>query len=643
MTAIGIGKVNAEREHKNNSGKRSLRNTFLEEPEVLTALLCGGCLVLAWAISGFSELFSIILYGISLLAGGFRKAKEGIEALIKEKDLDVNLLMVLAAIGACTIGYWAEGAVLIFIFAVSGALESYTMGRSSKDISALMELKPETAMLYVDGHETEVPIEQLEVGNLILVRPGERIPADGRVSEGKSFVNEASLTGESEPVDKKVGDDVFAGTLNGQGALFVEVTRTSESSLFSKIIKLVQEAQSEKPASQRFIEKFESRYAKVIVAVTLMLILIPPLLLQWTWEDTFYKAMVFLVVASPCALVASIMPAMLSAISNGARKGLLMKGGAYLELLADTKVVAFDKTGTLTMGKLRVTDLIPLGGRSEEEVLQIAASVERLSEHPIAKAIIQEAKLRKLPVEHSAGLQAITGSGVEAVYKGSTWKVGKPDFAEPSHLSEELKNRIRTLQNSGKTVIVLDGEQETAALIALQDQIRPEAKQTVARLKELGIRCVMLTGDQPRTAAAIGSEARVDEVYAELLPEQKLDMIKKLREQYGHVLMVGDGVNDAPALAGATVGVAMGAAGSDAALETADVVLMNDEISRIEDAVRLGKRTSRIVKQNLIFAVAVISLLIVSNFVSEIPLPLGVIGHEGSTILVILNGLRLLR
>ncbi|AVF25010.1 heavy metal translocating P-type ATPase [Paenibacillus larvae] len=643
MTAIDMGKVNPDSEHKNNSGKRSFRKALWEEPEVLTALLCGGCLVLAWAISGFSALFSTFLYGLSLVAGGFGKAKEGLVTLIREKDLDVNLLMVFAAIGACTIGYWAEGAVLIFIFAVSGALESYTMGRSSKDISALMELKPETAILYSDGHETEVPIEQLQMGNLILVRPGERVPADGRISEGQSFVNESSLTGESEPVDKTVGDDVFAGTLNGQGALFVEVTRTSESSLFSKIIKLVQEAQSEKPASQQFIEKFEHRYAKVIVAVTLMMILIPPLLLKWTLEDTFYKAMVFLVVASPCALVASIMPAILSAVSNGARKGLLMKGGAYLELLADTRVVAFDKTGTLTMGKLKVTDLIPLGRRTEEEVLQITASVESLSEHPIAKAIIQEAKLRKLPVEHSAGLQAITGSGVEARYRGSRWKAGKPDFAEPSHLSEELKDQITALQNSGKTVIVLDGEKEAAALIALQDQIRPEAKQTVAHLKALGIRCVMLTGDQPRTADAIGSEAGVDEVYAELLPEQKLDMIKQLREQYGHVVMIGDGVNDAPALAGATVGIAMGAAGSDAALETADVVLMNDEICRIEDAVRLGKRTSRIVKQNLVFAVAVISLLIVSNFTAGIPLPLGVIGHEGSTILVILNGLRLLR
>nr|WP_260982103.1 heavy metal translocating P-type ATPase [Paenibacillus sp. 32O-W] len=611
--------------------------------EGIAALASGILIAAAWGMGYVSEPVSIGLYLLAFVVGGFVKAKEGLHTLIAERDLDVNLLMILAAIGAASIGYWTEGAVLIFIFSLSGALETYTMQKSSKDISSLMDLKPETALLYKDGKETEVPIEQLAVGDLVLVKPGERIPADGLIREGSSAVDQASITGESIPIDKEPGDEVFAGTLNGHGALFVEVSKPSESTLFAKIIKLVQEAQSEKPASQLFIERFERIYARVIILVTLLLIAIPPFLLGWDWEATFYKAMVFLVVASPCALVASIMPAVLSAVSNSARKGVLFKGGAHLENIAQTSVVAFDKTGTLTYGQPAVTDWAAYQGLSEEELFEIAASIESLSEHPLAKAIVDKAKEKQLNIGRASGLKALTGWGVQADYRGNTWKIGKPSFTDKEWMNEEIEAIVEKWANEGKTVTIVQNSQGVAGVLALQDRIRPQAKQAIARLRKLGITVAMLTGDQRRTAQAIADEAGIDLVFAELLPEDKVTRIKELKEKYGKVTMVGDGVNDAPALATATVGIAMGAAGSDAALETADLVLMNDDIDKISMAVELGRRTRRIVKQNIVFAISVIALLILSNFAQGIALPLGVVGHEGSTILVILNGLRLLR
>ncbi|MEF3310203.1 heavy metal translocating P-type ATPase [Paenibacillus sp. GYB004] len=621
----------------------SVKSWIAQYGEGVAALLSGLLIAVAWVLGNVSDTASVIVYLLAFVVGGFAKAKEGLETLIQERDLDVNLLMIVAAIGAACIGYWAEGAVLIFIFSLSGALESYTMARSHRDISSLMELKPETAVLYTDGQETVVPIEQLSVGDTVIVKPGERIPSDGVVKGGASAVNQASITGESVPVDKAAGDGVYAGTLNGQGILFVEVTQTSESSLFAKIIRLVQEAQSEKPASQRFIERFERIYARAIIASTLLLVLVPPVLSAVSWSDAFYKAMVFLVVASPCALVASIMPAVLSAVSNGARQGLLVKGGAHLEHLANTAVVAFDKTGTLTEGKPAVTDVVAFRSYTEEQVLEIAASIESFSEHPLAKAVVQHAAERKLEVGRPERFTSLTGFGVEADYKGGTWTVGKPEWTDAETREAEVTAAVHELEQQGKTVVVLRGSEGPAGLIAMQDRIRPQAAAVVARLKQMGIKVAMLTGDQERTAQAVAREAGIDLVYARLLPEEKVARIKELRQTYGKVAMVGDGVNDAPALAAATTGIAMGGAGSDSALETADIVLMNDDTRNIATAIALGQKTKKIIKQNLVFSISVIVLLIAANFLQGIALPLGVVGHEGSTILVILNGLRLLR
>ncbi len=621
---------------------------MLSNPEMQAALGSGLLMLIAWAASGWSEVLSVILYVISYTVGGWIKAKEGVETLVKERDLDVNLLMIAAALGAAAIGYWNEGAMLIFIFAMSGALESYTMERSKKDISALMALKPATAIRIEQGAMSEVPIDQLAVGDLLLVRPGELIPADGKVCRGESSVNQASITGESLPVEKAAGSEVFAGTVNGEGPLYIEVTTAAEDTLFAKIIRMVEEAETEVPDSQRFIKRLESVYARVVVIATAALIILPPFVLDWSWSNTFYKAMVFLVVASPCALVSSIMPAMLSAISKSARKGILFKGGVHLENMAKVKVVAFDKTGTLTEGVPQVTDLIAGEGYSREELLAVSASIEKLSSHPLAEAVVRLAEEEQVELYSTEENKSVTGWGIEGRIDGRLWRIGRSDMLDEQTPAEAAGHAQWTavreqLESEGKTVSLILEEERIAGMIALQDTVRPQAAAAVQKLQRLGVKVAMLTGDRKAAAGVMAGKTGVDLVFADLLPEDKVTRIKELRGQYGQVVMVGDGVNDAPALATATVGIGMGMKGSGAALEIADVVLMNDNIEEIASTIELARRTQRIVKQNMIFAVTVIATLMLSNFLQGIALPFGVVGHEGSTILVILNGLRLLR
>lgn len=632
-------RVTMEQGEKPMEGR--LSQLWSRHQEGVSTLISGTLILTAWLGSAHLAGWDWLIYLTAFVIGGYSKAYEGLRDLFLERKLDVNLLMLAAGAGAAVIGYWMEGALLIFIFALSGALESYSEQRSQRDLSALMSIQPQWALLVEGDEERQVAIDALQIGDRVLVKPGEQIPADGVVIQGASEVNQAAITGESVPVEKEKQDEVFAGTLNGQGSLIVEVTCSAEKSTFSKILRLVQEAQNQEPASQQKIQRFEEGYAKVIIAATGVLIVLPPLLFDWSWGDAFYRAMVFLVVASPCAVVASIMPAVLSAMSNGARKGLLFKGGAYVQSLSDVKVVAFDKTGTLTMGELEVTDIFPLGHSSKEEILQAAASLESMSEHPIAQAVVKEAKRRALKWTRPESFQSKTGFGVEADWKGERWRVGKPSWQE--NLNTDALQKQKQLESEGKTVILVSDSQGTAGLIALQDRIRPEAKAVISRLKKRGIQVVMLTGDRRTTADTIAQEAGIDRVEAELLPEEKVKAVQQLEQEYGPTAMVGDGVNDAPALATASVGIAMGAAGSDVALDTARVVLMNDDLHKVADAITLGQRTWRVVKQNLVFALCVIALLIFFNFMGEVPLPLGVIGHEGSTLLVILNGLRLLR
>lgn len=610
-----------------------------------------------------------LFYLIAYVAGGIFGVQASVESL-RQRRVDVDLLMVLAALGAAVLGAPFEGAMLLFLFSLSNLLQDYALGRTRSAIQALMKLRPDQALLKVGQDAILRPIESLRIGDHILVRPGERVPLDGVVVEGESTVDESTLTGESMPVAKKAGAPVFAGTINQSGSLEVRVTKLAHESTIARLIKLVEEAQSEKAPTERFLDKFEQIYAMGVIGLTLLLAGMPPLLFGVPFADAAYRAITVMVVASPCALVISTPAAILSAIANGARRGILFKGGAHLEEAARLEVIAFDKTGTLTMGKPAVTDvtIIPLTAiahttasravrRDQENILlALAAAVESKSEHPLARAIVETARHRGLTIPSATNFASTPGQGVRAhvaFMGGMDIAVGSLRYFDGVRLHglERAMCEMERLQYEGKTaVLVAKLRANTSAIvlgvIAVADVLRPSAPQVVERLHRLGIRrVVMLTGDNERVARAVARQAGVDEFHADLLPQDKVAIIKRLRTADGrpcHVAMVGDGVNDAPALASASLGIAMGAAGTDVALETADVVLMSDDLRQIAYAIALSRQTRRVVIQNLIFAIAVIAVLVAVALGLQLPLPLGVVGHEGSTVIVVLNGLRLL-
>jgi Zn2+/Cd2+-exporting ATPase len=611
--------------------------------ELIAASLCGILILTGWIIESSFHTIALTLYVLSFIIGGFAKAKEGIEETIANKELNVEMLMIFAAIGSAIIGYWTEGAILIFIFAISGALETYTMNKSYKEISSLMDLQPEEALRICGGFEKKVHVSELVIGDQILIKPGERVPSDGKIVKGITNIDEAAITGESIPVTKNVEDFVFAGTVNLSGSITVEITKPNNETLFQKIIQLVQNAQSEKSPSQLFIEKFEGTYVKVILAVVTLMMVLPHFLLGWSWTETFYRAMILLVVASPCALVASIMPATLSAISNGARHGILFKGGIHLENLSHLKAIAFDKTGTLTKGKPVVTDIHIIDGENEEALLLNIASIENHSNHPLAQSIVNYVKTKiNRNLLQPETIEDFAGKGVKAKMANAIWKIGKTDFMDGLHSDHFMIDFAEKLASEGKTIVLVQKDDIIVALLALKDVVREEARKAIRELSKLGVHSVMLTGDSEKTAQVIALESQVDEYVAGCLPEEKVAQLQYLKERFQTVAMVGDGINDAPALATANVGIAMGE-GTDVALETADVVLMKNDLPRIAEAIRLSKKMNRIIKQNIIFSLVVIMMLILSNFLQILDLPYGVIGHEGSTILVILNSLRLLR
>ncbi|MBI4783227.1 MAG: heavy metal translocating P-type ATPase [Oscillatoriophycideae cyanobacterium NC_groundwater_1537_Pr4_S-0.65um_50_18] len=630
-------------------------NAFWKQhPEAIAAFLCALFVLLGWLTLQWNWLgVALLLLPIAYVIGGYESAREGLTTLIQERELDVDLLMIVAALGAAGLGLWrreyyliVDGALLILIFAISGALESYAMQRTERSIRGLMRLTADTARVLHDGEEREVAIAQLQLGDQILVKPGELVPTDGLILEGHSTLNQAAITGESLPVEKAIGDEVFAGTLNGQGALKLKLHKAPESSLIQRVIRLVEQAQTESPPSQQFIERFERGYARAIVIVGLLLTTLPPFLWGWDWETTIYRALIFLVVASPCALMAAIMPTLLSGIANAARQGILFKTGADLEAIGRVNAIAFDKTGTLTTGKLQVTQVQAAAPELEPDLLQVAAALESQSEHPIGQAIAQFVYAAH-PLRLSAfGVQAHPGQGIIGEIDQRQAIAGNAAFVwqKVSPWPETLVHTAKELEQTGNTVVWVAYDSKPLGLIAVADTVRPEAKHAIAQLKRMGVKeIIMLTGDNERTAHSIGDAIGVDRIYADLLPEDKLNLIRDLQKRYQTVAMVGDGINDAPALAQASIGIAMGAVGSDVALETADIVLMGDRLEKLAVAVRLGRRSQRIVKQNITFALGFIVLLLVANFVSQITLPLGVIGHEGSTVLVTLSGLRMLR
>nr|WP_068672724.1 heavy metal translocating P-type ATPase [Oceanobacillus sp. Castelsardo] len=625
--------------------KTSFIQKIGEHIELFAALLSGLIILLTWSFESYlSEPMWVSLHIIAFIIGGYAKSKEGITETVKAKRLNVEMLMIFAAIGSVSIGYWTEGAILIFIFALSGALETYSLNKSNKAITSLMELQPEEAVLLKNGQESIVSVSSLHVNDIILVRAGERIPADGKIVKGSSSIDESAITGESMPVNKNLNQDVYASTVALDGTLQVEITTEPLETLFQKIIKMVQHAQEEKSPSQLFIERFEGTYVNIVLISVAIMMFLPYFVFGWSLSDSIYRALVLLVVASPCALVASITPATLSAISNAARIGVLFKGGVHLENLSHIKAIALDKTGTLTNGKPEVTDAYFSSDYDEDYVITVVGAIENESTHPLAQAITTYSKKQSTfnPDINVIDMKTRSGYGVTAIVDEKKWEIGKPDYVGKREADKFLDGKVFSLAAEGKTIVFAKVEDTIVGLFAMKDTIRETTINAIHELKQKGIQPVMLTGDNQMTAKIIAEEVGINKYIADCLPQEKVSQVKTLRKQYENIAMVGDGINDAPALASANVGIAMGE-GTDVALETADVVLIKNDLSRLNHSITLSKRMNRIVKQNIVFSLGVIVILILTNYMQLLDLPLGVIGHEGSTILVILNGLRLLK
>jgi Cd2+/Zn2+-exporting ATPase len=595
-------------------------------------------LVAAWLLRGAS--YEGILLAVAYLAGSYYGILDTIAAA-KERRIDVNLLMIAAALGAAAVGEGIEGATLLFLFSLSNTLQHFALDRSRRAVRELMKLQPEVAARVGPEGLEIVPVSELVVGDRIRVVPGDRIPADGRVVSGTSHVDESAMTGESLPVRKEPGDEAYAGTVNEDGSLVIEITRPQQETLLARVLKLVEEAQATKGRTQRYLERFEQWYAMVVLAGSALSILVLAAF-GWAWSDAFYRGMTLLVVASPCALVISTPATMLSAIAAGARSGALFKGGDPVERLASVRAIAFDKTGTITEGRLVVRGLELQGEWDEKEVWSRIASAQALSEHPIAKAIVQAAAakgIQPLPVEQ---FRTIPGQGVIAVQDGVEIRIGNERLFDQKDWLPTLLERVEEYRDQGLTSVMVAFDSEPVAIVTVSDSVRASARPAIERLhREYGVRCALITGDAPAVARAVAAEVGIDEVYAGLLPDQKLEPLRDLRSQFGSAAMVGDGINDAPALATADVGIAMGA-GTDVALETADVVLVGNDLTAVPYAVGLARKARRILIQNLAFASAVVLVLVFLTFGVNLRLPIAVVGHEGSTVLVVLNGLRLL-
>ncbi|HQU35936.1 MAG TPA: heavy metal translocating P-type ATPase [Anaerolineales bacterium] len=628
-----------------------------ENRELLFSLLSGLFLLIGWlgdTFFGFPTFLSIGLFAVAYVLGGWDVSRHAWHAL-RERRLDTDGLMVVAAIGAAFLGEFAEGALLLFLFSLGHALEERALDRARRAVRALADLAPKTALVKRDGKEQELPVESLQLDDVVIVRPGVRIPVDGIILDGDSGIDQSSVTGESLPVDKTVGDQVFASTVNGEGALEVKVTRLAKDSTLARVMKMVEEAQAQKSPTQQTVEKFERVFVPAVLILTALVIIIPPLF-GFPFRESFLRAMTLLVAASPCALALGTPAAILAGVAQAARNGVLVKGGAHLENLGLLKAIAFDKTGTVTHGQPEVTDVVAIQSsawkasaehsRSEADLLSIAAGAESRSAHPLAQAVVRSAQTQGLPVSPVDDVESLTGRGLKAMMRGKTIWIGNQKLMNEAGvtLSSESISRAEALQAQGKTLMWIAVDKTLAGLIALADTLRKEAAPTMNALKKSGVaHTIMLTGDNARSASAISSEIGLTEFRADLMPEDKLTIIRELVKDYGQVAMIGDGVNDAPALANATVGIAMGGAGTDVALETADVALMGDDLSKLPFAVGLGRATRAIIIQNLAIALGVIGLLIVTSITGIISIGIAVIFHEGSTLVVVANALRLLK
>jgi cation-transporting P-type ATPase J len=625
------------------------RLSALPEMQWAAASLVLFLLALAVQLPGGPEWVWAPLYVGCYLAGGWEPGRAGLVEL-RHGRLDVDLLMVVAAIGAAAIGQVLDGGLLIVIFATSGALEALATARTEDSVRSLLDLAPDTASrVALDGTEEQVPVAALAVGESILVRPGERIGADGTVTAGASEIDEATITGEPLPVDKSGGDEVFAGTLNGTGSLRVRVDRPAAESVVARIASLVDEASRTKARTQLFIEKVEQRYSVGMVAATLVLFVLP-LLLGESVRDSLLRAMTFMIVASPCAVVLATMPPLLAAIANAGRHGVLVKSAVVMEQLGTSTLVAFDKTGTLTRGTPHVGQLhaLPGSGLSEDELLALAASAEHPSEHPLGTAIVRAARARRLPLAPVQEFSAVPGRGVNARIEGAAVQVGAPRSLDPHGAItvplDAARRVVERLQGEGQTAVVVSRDGTPVGVLGITDQLRPEAGDTVSGLRFLtGNTPVLLTGDNVSAAERLARQVGITDIRAGLLPQDKVAAVHDLSQRGQRVAVVGDGINDAPALAAAHSGIAMGGAGSHLTLQTADAVIVRDDLSTVPGVIALSRHARRVVSSNLVIAACFIIGLVTWDIAGHLPLPLGVAGHEGSTVIVGLNGLRLLR
>ncbi len=622
---------------------------MLDRGPLALAGLAGLFFLAGWAGARFFNLpqsLAVPLFIVSYLAGGYHVARLAIPGVFKGR-LDTDLLMLAAALGAAALGKWAEGAFLLFLFGLGHAGEHYALDRARHAVNALGDLMPQTARIKRGDQLVEVPVERLRLGDLVLVRPGDRLPADGTVTAGSGAVDQSPVTGESVPVEKAPGDQVFAGTINQDAALEIKVSRLSADNTLARVMQLVAEAQSQQSPTQRSAERFTRRFVPSVLALVLLVVFVPPLAGWLPLRDSFYRGMLLLVAASPCALALGTPAAVLAAIAQAARNGVLIKGGAYLETLGSLTTMAFDKTGTLTTGDFQVTAVVPLNGATEGEVLGLAAAVEGGSNHPLARAVVRAAQAQDLPLLPVSDLENVAGLGVTGTVAGRPARIGSLKlFADDAITPPDrgLVQTVKRFESAGETTMVVSRDGTFLGVLALADTPRPGVRATLQQLLALGVRrLVMLTGDHETAARRMGVEVGVTDIRAGLLPEDKLAAIRELRQAHGAVAMTGDGVNDAPALAAATVGIAMGGAGTAVALETADVALMADDLSRLPFAIGLSRASRAVIRQNLAISLGVIGLLVLTSVLGVVQLSGAVVLHEGSTILVVLNALRLLR
>jgi Cd2+/Zn2+-exporting ATPase len=655
-TEVESKSIGKEREYEHGG-------LFGERSELYFTILCGGFLLAGWLLSSFSDVSSLIsgsLYAAAYIFGGYYTFREALQS-IRGGRFEIDFLMLVAAVGAATLGEWSEGGLLLFLFSLGHSLEHYAMGRAKRAIEALAELAPQTAFVRREGNTEEVPVAQLRPGDVVIVKPNERIPADGFVIQGEGSVNQAPITGESVPVDKMPVENpldaaanpdrlapqhrTFAGTINGSGALEIQVTRLASDSTLARVVQMVNEAETQKSPTQRFADKFERYFVPAVLAFVVLL-LFTWAVIDEPFSSSFYRAMAVLVAASPCALAISTPSAVLSGVARAARGGVLVKGGGPLENLGTVGAIAFDKTGTLTEGKPRLTDVVTADGVTEEALLRVTLAVEARSDHPLAAAVVRGGmeRLNGNSVVPAQDVESITGLGVKATIDGQPVYIGKDTLfsaVEGPPLPEAMRVAVEKLKNGGRTTMIVRQGDSYLGVLGLMDTPRKAAKDVITRLRQLGVRrMIMLSGDNQQVANAVAKEVGIDEAMGDLMPDDKVKAMRKLSSHVG-VAMVGDGVNDAPAMANATVGIAMGAAGSDVALETADVALMADDLSHLPFAVGLSRQTSRIIRQNLWLSLGMIAILVPATLLG-LQMGPAVVFHEGSTLLVVLNALRLL-